>query len=376
MDKPKYMRLALQTIFLLLLLQFYHQLVQAQIFCKPDGNVIIYSNYDGGYLNINVDQNIPNLKIGITTYEDCEITISGTYAGNVTQVIYAGYQGDNQHCNPSPLTTSVNGVDPGIVTINLYPEAEWPNPNGYYYIICNYQCDSAGYQGGCNTPDQISYYYLTEFGGSLYYHYTQYGCWNGTYHVSSGGNCCIGEDLVAPAYSLDAGFTVSEDTVCIKEGIVFTNTSTSTYPGDLSYEWDFGDGTFDDSENGSHGYASVGEYTVTLTITDSSGSASDTYSAIVNVIDCFPTGTSEQKPDKDYMVFPNPANDELNVQVINGAEEMTTIEWYDLSGQLLFTRNLPGSNKIILQTSSIPPGLYCLKIVNAGGPIMKKVAIE
>src|SRR6188508_1187334 len=82
----------------------------SQIFCKPNGNVIIYSNYDGGYLNINVDQHIPNLKIGITTYEDCEINISGTYASDVTEVIYAGYQGDNQHCNPSPATTSVIGV--------------------------------------------------------------------------------------------------------------------------------------------------------------------------------------------------------------------------------------------------------------------------
>ena len=41
---------------------------------------------------------------------DCEINISGTYASDVTEVIYAGYQGDNQHCNPSPATTSVIGV--------------------------------------------------------------------------------------------------------------------------------------------------------------------------------------------------------------------------------------------------------------------------
>ena len=121
---------ALLRIFLLIIFFLPPTLLHAQIFCKPNGNVVIYSNYDGGYLNINVDQDIPNLKIGVTTYEDCEITISGTYASNVTQVIYAGYQGDNQHCNPSPLTTSVNGVDPGMVTINLYPDAVWTNPNG------------------------------------------------------------------------------------------------------------------------------------------------------------------------------------------------------------------------------------------------------
>src|SRR6185436_4094520 len=99
----------------------------AQIFCKLNGNVVIYSNYDGGYLNINVDQHIPNLKIGVTTYEDCEINISGTYAADVTEVIYAGYQGDNQHCIPSPPTTSVIGVPANIVTVLLYPTATWSN---------------------------------------------------------------------------------------------------------------------------------------------------------------------------------------------------------------------------------------------------------
>ena len=39
-------------------------------FCDSTGNVVIYSNYDGGILNINVDTNIANLKIGIVGYEN------------------------------------------------------------------------------------------------------------------------------------------------------------------------------------------------------------------------------------------------------------------------------------------------------------------
>ena len=45
--------------------------------CNPNGNIVIFSNYDGGYLNINVDVNIPNLKIGIVSYEAVEVTFSG-----------------------------------------------------------------------------------------------------------------------------------------------------------------------------------------------------------------------------------------------------------------------------------------------------------
>ena len=47
--------------------------------CNTNGNVVIFSNYDGGTLNINVDVNIPNLKIGIVSYEAVEINLSGTY---------------------------------------------------------------------------------------------------------------------------------------------------------------------------------------------------------------------------------------------------------------------------------------------------------
>jgi hypothetical protein len=42
--------------------------------CDPTGNWILFANYDGGNLNIVVDQNIPNLKIGICTYEPVNVT--------------------------------------------------------------------------------------------------------------------------------------------------------------------------------------------------------------------------------------------------------------------------------------------------------------
>lgn len=165
----------------------------SQAFCDSvSGNVIIYSNYDGGTLNINVDQNIPNLKIGVVSYEFCHINIMGTYAGNVTAVRWAGYNGTNDNCSSStPYTTTITGVPNNVDTMIFMPPASYANPNGYSAIICNYSCSSTTSQGGCNTPDQVAHYFLTAFGGSLYYHHTQYGCWSGGYSVSSGGNCCI-----------------------------------------------------------------------------------------------------------------------------------------------------------------------------------------
>lgn len=170
---------------------FFFGIAKAQNFCDTSGNVVIYSNYDGGPLTINVDQNIPNLKIGIVSYEFDRITITGTYAGNVTSLWWVGYNGSNDHCNlGAPLNTTITGVPNSVDSIILYPAATYSNPNGYSMIICNYSCNTTTNQGGCNTADQIAHYFLTQWGGTLRFHMTQYGCWTGTMNISSGGNCC------------------------------------------------------------------------------------------------------------------------------------------------------------------------------------------
>ncbi len=180
------------TLFILLGINVFSQ---STSICNPNGNIIIYSNYDGGAITINVDQNIPNLKIGIVSYEFSRITITGTYAGNVTAVRWAGYNAANNHCSiGNPMYTTISGVPSNVDTIISIPAADYSNVNGYNFIICNYSCDDSTNQGGCNTPDQIVAYFQSAFGettGSLYYHFTQYGCWSGTYNVSSGGNCCF-----------------------------------------------------------------------------------------------------------------------------------------------------------------------------------------
>ncbi|MBK5285024.1 MAG: T9SS type A sorting domain-containing protein [Bacteroidia bacterium] len=169
-------------------------------FCDSTGNVVIFSNYDGGTLRINVDRNIPNLKIGIVGYENDSVILSGAYLGNVTQVIFAGYfNSNNMHCSPWPSVKSINGVSAAITQINFLPAVTYANPNGYSTVVCNYSCDVNSNQGGCNTADQIAGYFFTQFGSfNLMFHFTQYGCWTGTYYLSDGGNCCavpLGTDI-------------------------------------------------------------------------------------------------------------------------------------------------------------------------------------
>lgn len=178
--------------------------------CNANGNVIIYTNYDGGAITINVDQDIPNLHIGICTYEDCAITIAGAYAANVAEVMYVGYQGNNDNCNTGVTSTSISAPVNIPTSILTAPPSVLADPNGNGNMICAYSC-GGGNQGGCNTAEQVVAYFLSQFGGSLYAYYTQYNCWAGvTLSVSAGGNCCPVVQLPSPV----AAITLSDAQIC------------------------------------------------------------------------------------------------------------------------------------------------------------------
>lgn len=161
------------------------------VVCDPNGNWLLFSNYDGGKLNIILDENIPNLKIGICTYEPVIVNISGQYVGNVTRVLYAGANSsaNNNHCGFPISTSSINGVSPSISSIVVVPPVTIispPNPNnilnlpnGYNAgIVTAVSCDVNTYQGGGNTIDQVVDYFQTQFGGSLRGLKVQYCCWS------------------------------------------------------------------------------------------------------------------------------------------------------------------------------------------------------
>ena len=207
----------------------------AQIICNPAGNVVLFSNYDGGVLNINVDVNIPNLKIGVVSYEPVTINVGGSFVNNITEIRFAGYTpSGNMHCNNSPAVTSITGAPAGTDTLVYTPPSPVSNPNGYSMIICNYSCDTVNSQGGCNTPDQVAGYFLQVFGGTLRSHMTQYGCWSGSLLVSNGGNCCVGAVTSPPAPV--CSFQSSDTAFCEKQCIDFTDLTTNN-PN--SWQWYF-----------------------------------------------------------------------------------------------------------------------------------------
>ena len=208
-------------VYLFIYFLFFSFLVSAQTICNADGNLIIYSNYDGGILTINVDQNIPNLKVGICTYEPIQVSFTGAFVGNITQVIYAGFNSiqNNNNCSQGNFITSVTGVPTGIISILTNPQVGYTpthgNGSGTWgggMIGVSGQCDTLTDAGGVNTPDEVVYYFQQATGGQLLFHKTQYACWlNETVNITAGGNCCI---LPPNLCNLNASVSVVQNTIC------------------------------------------------------------------------------------------------------------------------------------------------------------------
>lgn len=84
----------------------------------------------------------------------------------------------------------------------------------------------------------------------------------------------LGEVLPQPP---QAGFSYSADGL----NVTFTDDSRDANDDIVSWEWDFGDGSISTDTNPMHQFAAGGEYTVSLTVTDSEGNSDTTSQTVV-----------------------------------------------------------------------------------------------
>ena len=391
----------------------------AQGVCNPAANILIYSNYDGGTLNINIDENIPNIQIGLCSYETLTVNISGTYAGNVTKVLYAGYNDGG--------TTNVTGVAAAIVDILTYPPVYLADPDGNPYMVCAYDCDTAYVPGGCNTVDQATDYFLTELSGGLRYSYYQYGIWAGTYDMSDGGNCCYSAECFV---DIDAGADVSicegESATLAVSGaenydwfdgiaavgcsepcasVTVTPTATTTYivngtdadacngidtitvfvypfpeatiefiGGDLvasgggTYQWYFEGEIIDGATGATYTPEENGNYTVLVTSEGGCSDMSGEFGVVLNSIE-------QTNLLNAIHIYPNPVNELLNIQIENQPDLI--INLFTINGDLIQINVLQlASDNFSINTSDLSSGVYMLEVISGSVSAMKKIVIS
>ncbi len=158
----------------------------------------------------------------------------------------------------------------------------------------------------------------------------------------------------------DAGFEVSADSIDIASpvSIAFTNTSS----GDATaFAWNFGDGTVSTDENPTHQYTQSGEYVVSLVVTNPTGCSSfalDTVQVTKNGV----SGTNPgiPTPVENIIVYPNPAVDELNIQLEMNGAKMVDYQMMDLTGKSVKSGTFLASQKDLLKVdiSQLGTGVY------------------
>jgi len=89
--------------------------------------------------------------------------------------------------------------------------------------------------------------------------------------------------LVAPPMTV--AFTDTVHLGCHGDTVIFTNGSSTSPTGTLSYNWNFGDGTSDTSTNPTHIYSAQGSYSVTLTANHYCVDSASTYLMLLHPIE-------------------------------------------------------------------------------------------
>jgi len=150
---------------------------------------------------------------------------------------------------------------------------------------------------------------------------------------------------------VNAGFEYSMD------GLELTFTNTSTYAD--NFEWNFGDNNVGYEIHPFHEYVEDGMYVVQLTAGSDCGV--DTYEQSIEVIGNYVSLMGNQS-DK-IVIAPNPSNGIFNLSFNEKAVETIHIEIFNLSGKLVYTKQLTDSEKKLrINLTEQPEGIYFYKI--------------
>lgn len=189
----------------------------------------------------------------------------------------------------------------------------------------------------------------------------------GTYTVCLIATNSCGSDTTCSAITVSCPGPGADFSTNINQGtVVFTDNSTN---GPTSWAWDFGDGNTSTSQNPTHTYTTSGMYTVTLVVVNACGA--DTFSQTVNVVII----GLEDGIAPHFNLFPNPADQTVNVQWEGGNGAQTLLQLTDLTGRELM-RQTVGGQQATLQIGTLAPGVYMLAVTQNGQRMVQRVQVQ
>jgi PKD repeat protein len=129
-----------------------------------------------------------------------------------------------------------------------------------------------------------------------------------------------------------------------------------------NYIWNFGDGNSSNQQYPVHQYNAPGLYYACVTIWDSSSTCQATYCDTV-IVNCTPNSINEMDKLKDFKLYPNPANDRINLNFSLIQSEKVSITITDISGRvvdiILESQYLSSGNRTIeYNLNKLNSGIY------------------
>jgi PKD repeat protein len=170
-----------------------------------------------------------------------------------------------------------------------------------------------------------------------------------------------------------AEFTASATAINEGQTVSFVDQSTNT---PTSWSWIFTNGTpFSSTDQNPTNiqYGTAGTFNVSLTATNAGGSDIETKTGYITVDGS--VGIDDLSELNSLMIFPNPADDDLYIQIgINGEEEVL-VELLSMEGKLLRTKKVKGNGNVAItfNVEDLAPSIYLLRITTVSGSTTKNV---
>ncbi|ADR23358.1 hypothetical protein MATR_27930 [Marivirga tractuosa] len=182
----------------------------------------------------------------------------------------------------------------------------------------------------------------------------------GTYEVVLTVSNDCGTDSYNYAVDLSACIPAADFSYHTEDGQF--NFYSSSDPAN-EFEWDFGDGSPISTEiNPSHTYAEEDNYTVTLVVRNECGES--TYSETLDVEKIL---SNDKELRKEFKVFPNPFQNNLNVKNLN-INALERLEIIDQGGRkLIDIKHFSDTSDLSFRTDYWNKGMYYLVITKKNG---------
>ncbi|HEY1046824.1 MAG TPA: PKD domain-containing protein [Bacteroidia bacterium] len=168
--------------------------------------------------------------------------------------------------------------------------------------------------------------------------------------IAIGNNCYDTLVKQTTVYPLPVANFASTKTAGKK--YAFTDNSNISSGTITSWEWNFGDGGSDNTQNPTYSYALVGNYNVQLCVTSSNG-CKDCFSKFTEV-----TSINMLTTDSKIKVMPNPGN---GIFEVNGEQNLDQIVVLNSLGQEVMSVQVNGNLQVI-DLSELADGVYVFRV--------------